>query len=170
MDKPIHTYGYSSSGMRNFFELKVFQGGDKWNPNYREYVETGSKLVPSGDAGRSITTQRMFVELAQDKYGIAWAGIPQARCAKNVKLVALAASDDGPFIDPSKASFQNRAYPLTRSIFIFLNREPGKPLDPKLKEFLRYILSREGQQDLVRQGEYLPLTPEIVREQIQKLQ
>ena len=86
-----------------------------------------------------------------------------------MKPVALAANNDGPFIEPSKASFQNRAYPLTRSIFVFLNREPGKPFDPKLREFLRYILSREGQQDLVQQGEYLPLTPEIIREQLQKL-
>jgi phosphate transport system substrate-binding protein len=47
---------------------------------------------------------------------------------------------------------------------------PGEPISPRLKEFLTYILSREGQQDVVDDGMYLPLNPEAAREQREKLQ
>jgi len=47
---------------------------------------------------------------------------------------------------------------------------PGKPVDPKVREFLRYILSYEGQQDILREGGYLQLSDEAVREQLKKLE
>jgi phosphate transport system substrate-binding protein len=64
---------------------------------------------------------------------------------------------------------QNRTYPLADEVYIYLNREPGHPVDPKLKEYLRYILSREGQEAIMRDGKYLPLTADQVREQLRKL-
>jgi phosphate transport system substrate-binding protein len=70
---------------------------------------------------------------------------------------------------PSAASFQDRSYPLVRSIYIYLNRPPGKPVEPRLKEFLRFVLSREGQQIVADNASYLPLTADVVREQRRKL-
>jgi len=64
---------------------------------------------------------------------------------------------------------QNRSFPLIRDVYYYLKREKGKPIDPKLKEFLRYILSREGQDAVQRDGKYLPLTAEVAREQMRKL-
>src|SRR5262249_35643583 len=64
---------------------------------------------------------------------------------------------------------QNRTYPLTRDVYYYLKHEKGKPIDPKAKEFLRYVLSREGQEAVQRDGKYLPLTAEAVREQLKKL-
>jgi len=52
----------------------------------------------------------------------------------------------------------------------YLNREPGRPIDPKLREYLRYTLSREGQEAVVRDGKFLPLTPAVVAEQLRKLE
>jgi phosphate transport system substrate-binding protein len=95
--------------------------------------------------------------------------IPQARKVTGLKPISLAPRDGGPYIDPTRENFQNRTYPLTRSIFIYLNRPPGKPIDPNSKEFLRYILSREGQEAVQREGKYLPLTAEVAREQLKKL-
>ena len=46
---------------------------------------------------------------------------------------------------------------------------PGAAMDPKVKEFLRYVLSQEGQADVMRDGKYLPLTADVVREQLKKL-
>jgi phosphate transport system substrate-binding protein len=43
-------------------------------------------------------------------------------------------------------------------------------MDPKVKEFMRYVLSQEGQADVMRDGKYLPLTAEVVREQLRKLE
>ncbi len=169
-DQPIHTYGHGPGGTTNFFQIRVLNGSDKWNPNYQGYVETGSKMISDNDKAQLGGTQHMLDELVKDKYGIAWTVIPQARKVPGLKPLALAVRDGGLYIEPSRENFQNRTYPLTRSIYIYLNRAPGKPLDPKSKEFLRYILSREGQEAVERAGKYLPLTAEVVREQLKKLE
>jgi phosphate transport system substrate-binding protein len=170
-DKPIHTYGHAPSGTTNFFQLKVLNGGDKWNPNYRGYVETGSKMIADDDQAQLGGIQHMLAdELAKDKYGIAWTVLPQARKVPQLKPLALAVTDRGPYIAPTKESFQNRTYPLTRSIYIFLNRPPGVPVDAKSNEFLHYILSREGQEAVQREGKYLPLTAKAAREELKKLE
>ena len=166
---PIQTYGYAPSGMSNFFELAVFHGGTKWNENYRQYVETGSKLV-GGTGAEALTIQRMFQELASDRRGIAWAGMAQARGVAGVKPVSIGAVSGGPSIYPSKASFQNRTYPLVRSIFMHVNRPPNQSLNYAVEEFLRYILSREGQQAVVVQSEYIPLTAEMTLEELRKIE
>jgi len=169
-DKPIHTYGHGPGGTTNFFQLKVLCGSDKWNPNYRGFVETGSKMIADDDKQQLGGTQHMLAdEMAKDRYGIAWTVIPQARKAPSLKPLALAAKDGGPYIEQTSKNFQNRSYPLTRSIYIYLNRPPGQPLDPKVREFLRYILSREGQDAVAKQGKYLPLPAETVAEQLKKL-
>lgn len=168
-NKTIDTYGYAPSGMSAFFELKVFHGGTKWNSNYREYVESGGREIASGGLGPSVSIQQMLGELAKNKYGIAYTGMQYGRKVPEIKPVALAVQEGGPYVEPTKQNFQNRTYPLARSIFIYLNRAPGRQIDPKVDEFVRYIMSREGQQDVARSGAYLPLTPDAVRDQLQKL-
>jgi phosphate transport system substrate-binding protein len=66
-------------------------------------------------------------------------------------------------------SLRSRAYPLYDEVYFYIDRAPGRPLDPKIREYLRYILSREGQDAVQRDGKYLPLTAEVVREQLKKL-
>ena len=72
----------------------------------------------------------------------------------------------GPGPGATPDTVQSRAYPLTRVIPMFLNRAPGRPVDAPVKEFLRYILSREGQATVAEDGGYLPLTAEIARAQL----
>ena len=170
-DRPIQTYGHAPSGTARFFQWKVLGNGDKWNPNYREYVETGSKMIADEDrATQRLGLQHMLRnELAHDRYGIAWTVMPQAKGVSGLKVLPIAPREGAAAVMPSKASFQDRSYPLVRSIYIFLNRKPGTDLDPKLKEFLRYVLSREGQEIVARNGSYLPLTAPVVREQLRKL-
>lgn len=169
-DKPIQTYGHAPSGTTRFFQLKVLKNSDKWNPNFREYVETGSKMIADDDHAQLGGLQHMLAnELAHNKYGIAWTIVPQANKVPGLKPLALATQDGGPYITPSKKSFQDRSYPLVRSLYIYLNRKPGTAVEPKLKEFLRYVLSREGQEAVVKNGNYLPLPVSVVREQLKKL-
>ncbi len=162
-DKPIQTYGHAPSGTTRFFLLRVLRNSDKWNPNYRGYVETGSKMIDDDDK----TEQRGGVQhmlrndLMKDRYGIAWTIVPQAAKVPGLKPLALAVEDGGPFVAPSRASFQDRTYPLVRNLYFYLNRKPGAALDPKLREFLRYILSREGQEAIVANGNYLPLPADL---------
>jgi phosphate transport system substrate-binding protein len=58
---------------------------------------------------------------------------------------------------------------MVRNIYIYLNRKPGTPVEPKLREFLRYILSREGQQIVADNASYLPLTGALVAGERRKL-
>jgi phosphate transport system substrate-binding protein len=170
-DKPIQTYGHAPSGTTRFFQWKVMGNGDKWNPNYREYVETGSKMIADEDrAEQRLGLQSMLKnELARNKYGIAWTVMPQAKGIDGLKVIAVVPLGSFRAVMPSKESFQDRSYPMVRSIYIYLNRKPGTAVDPKLREFLRYILSREGQETVARNGSYLPLTGAVAREQLRKL-
>jgi phosphate transport system substrate-binding protein len=52
----------------------------------------------------------------------------------------------------------------------FIDRAPGRPVDPAVREFLRYVLSREGQRALIEETGYLPLGAEALRVQREKLQ
>lgn len=165
-DRPIQTYGYAPTGMSNFFELTVFHGGTKWNPNLRQYVETAAKQA-TDHAG---TIDQMMDDLSRDKYGIGWAGLAHARGKPGVKSIALGLTPNGPFISCNEESVRNRTYPLTRSIFFQLNRPAHTSIEPRLKEFLLYILSREGQSAVAAQGEYLPLTLEEVTRQRKALE
>jgi phosphate transport system substrate-binding protein len=170
-DKPIQTYGHAPSGTARFFQWKVLKGGDKWNPNYREFTETGSKSIADEDKAEQRLGLRSMLknELVNNRYGIAWSITPQARGVTGIKTVALAPREGGSYVAPTRESFQDRSYPLVRSIYIYLNRAPGKPIEPKLKEFLRYALSREGQEIVAKNGSYLPLPASVVREQLKKL-
>jgi len=72
------------------------------------------------------------------------------------------------YAEPSQATFQDRTYPLVRNIYVYFDRKPGAPLDPKLKEFLRFILSDEGQRIVAGAG-YLPLPAREIEKQRAKL-
>lgn len=165
-DKPIQTYGHAPSGASRFFQLKVLHNSDKWNPNYREYVETGSKMIADDDHDQIGGLRHMLAdELAHDRYGIAWTIVPQARNAPGLKPLPLAEHDGSPYVVPSRQSFEDRTYPLVRDLYFYLNRKPGTVVEPKLKEFLCYVLSRDGQAMVTENGNYLPLPPEMARAQ-----
>ncbi|MDR3683200.1 MAG: substrate-binding domain-containing protein, partial [Geothrix sp.] len=64
---------------------------------------------------------------------------------KLVKGVPLAGFKSDHFVEPTLENIQKAAYPLTRFLYIYVNKAPGKDLDPAVKEFLRFVLSKEGQ-------------------------
>ena len=169
--REIQTYGHAPSGASRFFQYHILKNSDKWNPNFRGYVETGSKMI--GDSDK--TTQHLGIqhmlanELAHNPSGIAWTIMPQAKGIAGIKPLALARDERGPYVVPSRESFQARTYPLVRSIYIYLNRKPGRALEPKLREFLRFILSRDGQAVVEADGGFLPLPPAAAAEQRAKL-
>lgn len=171
-DQPINTYGHAPSGAARFFQLHVLKNSDKWNPNYRGYVETGSKMIADSDRAQQRGGVRYMLvnELANDRYGMAWTIMPQAKGISGIKPLALAPREGGAAVVPSRESFQQRTYPLVRSIYIYLNRKPGTPVEPKLREFFEFIVSREGQQIVVEHGGFLPLTPALAAAQRRALE
>jgi phosphate transport system substrate-binding protein len=64
----------------------------------------------------------------------------------------------------------SRLYPLSRRTYAFLNQPPGKPMNPMMNEFIRYVLSREGQRDVARAHGYLPLSNEVLLDQLALLE
>ena len=60
-------------------------------------------------------------------------------------------------------------YPLTRFVYLYVNRTPGKSLPPKIEESLRYVLSLEGQRGVEREGLFLPLPPPLLASELLNL-
>lgn len=164
-DKPVNLHGLAiARGFADFFEEKVFDGGHLWKPELHEFADDPGSKGGSTDGG-----QKLLDALAGDRYGLGYSGLLYGH--PDVKAVALSVSDAGPFVAPTRASVENHSYALTRVITMFVDRKPGQPLDPKLAEFLRYILSREGQQAVVDHGHgYLTMPAAAVVDQLKKLQ
>ena len=167
---PIQTYGHGPSGTTRFFQLHVLANTDKWNPNYRGYVESGSKQIAAIDKpAQTLGAKHMLgTELASNPFGIGWSTMSQAKGIPGIKLLAVAPRGGGKAVVPTQASFQDRSYPLVRNIYIYFDRKPDTPLDPKLKAFLSFALSDDGQR-MVAEGNYLPLPAAMRREQLAKL-
>ncbi len=163
-DAPIHVYGLNLEyGMARDFQQMVFQGGDKWTESLQEYANYAGP-----DGTLKIAAEQLMIDLAKDPYGIGYSGVmflnPQT------KTLSVAEKPGGPYVSPTIETVQNRTYPMLLEVYFYLDREPGKPIDPKLKEFLRFVLSRQGQEAIAKDGKYLPLTKEAVEEQLKKLE
>ena len=164
-DKPIHVYGYNLKyHFTDEIDKKVLKGSGKWNEGLRMYSnEAGQKA----DGSLTGAGELMMRDLSADRYGIAYTGMPFM--TPQTKPLALSPGNGAPYVDLTLDNVQARRYPLLRDVYYYLKREKGKPVDPKAKEFLRYVLSREGQAAIQRDGKYLPLTPQAASEQLKKL-
>ena len=166
-NKEIQTYGYAAPGFEVYFERRLFHWSDKWNPNYREFVE--AKEAPADHFGEAVSSERMLEQLSKDQYGIGWAAQMHIKDYPHVKPVAIAAKEGGPYVPMTAETVAERKYPLIRDAYVYVNRAPGRPMDPKVKEFLRFVLSRQGQQIIADKDMYYPLTVEALGEQLKKL-
>jgi phosphate transport system substrate-binding protein len=157
--RPIHVYGppLLGAGSITLFQSKVLKGGDTWNEDLREYADR----------------KQMIADLGKDRYGIAYTALGYR--SSGVKPIAIAETSAGPFVELTRGSVADRTYPLSRPVYIVYTIDDEKSeiadprVDPKVGEFLRYILSRQGQQDVVHDGAYLPLPLATVNEQLKKL-
>ncbi|MDD3180741.1 MAG: hypothetical protein PHQ04_10385 [Opitutaceae bacterium] len=161
-DRPINIFGIDAtlSGWSGMIQRDIFHGGDKWNPAIHETVRGGTEIP--ADA-------QIVAGVARDRYAIGFSFMRVVEKDPGVKPLALETKPGGPFVAPTNETFFRRTYPLANALYIYLNRPPGQPVPPRLKEFLTYILSREGQQAVVDDGMYIPLNEEAVREELKKL-
>ena len=165
-DKPINVY---MATLRfhypPVFEQVVFKGGTKWNERVKEY---NNYLKPDGSwysHGEQVPD-----EVGKDPYGIALTWMAYVNPSRKAKPVALATKEGGPFVELTIHNVQNGTYPLAYHEYWYFYRQPGHPIDPKIKEFIRYVLSREAQEAVGRTGKFLPLTAAAVREELAKLE
>jgi phosphate transport system substrate-binding protein len=163
-DKPITPYGLNLRYHQSEeISDKWLKGSDKWNERLRIYANF---VAPDGKLGRGLND-----DLRQDKYGIAYVAAPTKKnLGAGLKVLALSEKTGGPAFAYTMDNLQNRSYPMYDEIFAYADPADGKTLDPKVREYLRFIVSRQGQEEIERDGKYLPLTAEVAREQMQKLQ
>jgi phosphate transport system substrate-binding protein len=133
-----------------FFRKVVLDDSLKWNVDMKE-VADDAKAVDA---------------VASDPAAIAYA--PMVAATGGVRALPLAKAG-GAFVKPTGESAADRSYPLNRVVIVAVDKPIGKPLDPRVREFLRYVLSDEGQAAVAKDGAYLPLQPATVQKQLKLL-
>jgi phosphate transport system substrate-binding protein len=144
---PISLYGRNSaSGTYGFFKEHALKNGD-----FKDQVkeQPGSASVVQG--------------ITEDRYAAGYSGIGYV--TSGVRMVPLAARSGQPFVEPSLDNTKNGSYPLWRYLYIYVNQAPGKPLPPIVREFLKYVYSREGQADVVKDG-YFPVSATLADKEL----
>jgi phosphate transport system substrate-binding protein len=147
---PMSLYGRNSaSGTYAYFKEHALLKGD-----YKDTVkeQPGSAAVINGVAG--------------DRAGIGYSGIGYR--TSEVRAIPLAKDGKSPLAEPTFANAMNGKYPLGRTLYIYVAKKPGEPSPKLIEEFLKFVLSREGQQIVVKDG-YGPLPAKVIRKQVEVL-
>ncbi len=164
-NQPIHLYTFDAeTGTGLFFVSTVMQGS--WKMNWKEIKEFKDIREPDGtvsEGGRQIADA-----LRKDPYGLAVSSVGYGNA--DIRPVSLALNPQSLYYGATRQNLLSRRYPLMRTTYAFLNRVPGRPVDPALKDFLRYVYSYRGQQDVLADGGFLPLPEGDVQKELKKLE
>ena len=98
--------------------------------------------------------------------GIGYSGIGYK--TSSVRTVPLAKSSGGKYFEATTENALNGSYPLSRYLYVYVNKKPNQPLAPLEREFIKLVLSQSGQQDVVKDG-YIPLPAKVVEKYTQSL-
>lgn len=148
--RPLSLYGRNSaSGTYGYFKEHTLKKGD-FLGTVKE--QPGSAAVVQG--------------VEKDQAGIGYSGIGYT--TSGVRAVPLGETHQGPFYDATYANVLSGNYPLSRPLLLYFVKHPNQPLDPIIREFLKFILSKEGQEIVVKDG-YLPLPAAMVKQELAKL-
>ncbi|HMP77202.1 MAG TPA: phosphate ABC transporter substrate-binding protein [Kiritimatiellia bacterium] len=149
-NRPISLYGRNSaSGTYGFFKEHALAKGD-FRATVKE--QPGSSSVVLGIAG--------------DLYSIGYSGIGYA--SAGVRSLPLGMSEDALFESTPENAISGD-FPLARFLLIYVNKKPGQPMDLLTKEFVKFVLSKAGQEVVVKDG-YFPMPAEVVEEELGKLE
>jgi phosphate transport system substrate-binding protein len=148
-DQPISIYGRNSaSGTYGFFKKLVMKKGD-----FKDEVK---EQPGSASVVQSVTV---------DRYSAGYSGIGY----KTASVRALALSESGTkYKEPTAANSLTGDYPLARFLYVYINKAPGKPLDPLTHAFLKLVLSKEGQEVVVKGG-YFPMASSLAAEDLKNI-
>lgn len=138
----------SVSGTYGYFKKNVLCGGD-FATNVNE--QPGSASVVQSVAS-SINT------IGYSSIGYRVSG---------VRLLPIA-KDGTDYIEPSRANIIDSKYPLSRYLYIYVNKKPNQPMSQIESEFIRFIFSEQGQQLVVKEG-YVPVSPTVARHELHKV-
>ncbi len=163
-DKPIRVCGQNlSAGAMLQFSTEVLMGSLQFVDGYRAYTN-----YRTTDGQVKTWSSQVRSDIAGDPYAICYAS--PLTLSPEMKELAVQAREGGPFVQRTLETVHDNTYPLTHHSFFYVNKKPGGKLDPKVEEFLRFVLSREGQDCVQREGRYVPLTASNVKAQLEKLE
>jgi phosphate transport system substrate-binding protein len=164
-DKPIDLYGDDTQSPSGYFFERVVLV-DSRRMNWENYTEFKDIINPDGSIVEGAAQSARALE--KDKYGLAISTTQYAN--GHLKAIALSSIDGGPFIEPTQDGIESRRYPLARPLLAIADKPPGRPLLPKVKAFLTYILSSEGQAAIASTGSYLPLPTDTAAKEAKKVE
>ena len=156
-NKPIHLYGLKAvNGIEQYFKMVAMKGGD-----YKDNIQ----FVKGKGFDHAFTVAAQ--DMAKNPGGLTYALL--ANVQPNTKVLRIANTDGGKCYEPNVENVYSHNYAFSRYVYIYVNKAPGKPLEPKVKEFLKLVLSKEGQQVVADERVYIPLLPEVVAQELKKL-
>jgi phosphate transport system substrate-binding protein len=142
-DKPIKLYGIKPwNGFEEFVRQRVLSTGGK-RGEWRDGISFEKVVFP------------MAKNIAADRYGIGYSGLAYTDAA--VKIIPLVEKDGDAPQAPTYENVALATYPLSRLVYFNTNKAPGKAMNPVMEEFLRFVLSRDGQQVVLDHARYVPL-------------
>jgi phosphate transport system substrate-binding protein len=148
-NRPISLFGRNSaSGTYGFFKEHAMKNGD-----YKDAVkeQPGSASVVQG--------------VTVDRYAIGYSGIGYTTAG--VRAVPLAAKEGGSCVEATADNAYSGKFPLSRFLYVYVNKAPGKPLDPLMREFVTFMFTRQGQDAVIRDG-YYPVPSSIAKEELSR--
>ncbi|MGE4062027.1 MAG: PstS family phosphate ABC transporter substrate-binding protein [Rhodospirillaceae bacterium] len=149
--QPVSMYGRNSaSGTYGYFKEVALANGD-----FKDSVKE--------QPGSSAVVQA----IASDKFAIGYSGVGYKTA--DVRAVPLSAADGGSCVEATAENAYAGDYPITRFLYVYLNKKPGTKLDPLRGEFIKYVLSRQGQLSVVKDG-YYPIPSPVIAEDLKELE
>lgn len=149
-DRPIQLYGRNSvSGTYGYFKQVALCSGD--------FKNTVNEQPGSASVVQSVSTSLN---------GIGYSGIGYR--TSGVRAVPIAPRDGVPGIEANEANALDGSYPLARYLYIYVNKKPGAPLPPLELQFLKLVLSKTGQETVVKDG-YIAVPPRVAQRELRKL-
>ncbi len=149
-NKSIQLYGRNSvSGTYGYFKKKALCKGD--------YKSNVNEQPGSASVVQSVSTSLN---------GIGYSGIGYK--TSGVKAVALTKKEGSPFVAATPENALSGKYPLARFLYVYVNKKPNQALAPLEREFIRMVLSKEGQKIVIKDG-YIPLPAKVVNKTLAKL-
>jgi phosphate transport system substrate-binding protein len=164
-DKPIHLYGLQPpDGIPNYMTSRLLLGGE-FKPINEQHQDAKGKGM-----------DYIAARVGEDRYGIGYVNRwnatgsweATAPMLPKLKLLGLAENEGDQFSFGSYEDVLSHKYPCARYIYLYVNKYPDKPLDPAIKEFVRAMLSKEGQEAVARTV-YMPLPWSEVSKSLAKI-
>ena len=148
--RSVQLYGRNSvSGTYGYFKKKGLCKGD-FKKNVNE--QPGSASVVQS--------------ISSSLNGIGYSGIGYK--TSGVRAVPLAKKAGKGFVAATPENAINKTYPLSRFLYVYVNKHPQKPLPPMEKEFIKLVLSKIGQEVVIKDG-YIPLPAKVIKKELSKL-